>query len=189
MTLLLVGIVLFFGMHSVSIFALAWRDAVAAKNEWAWKGVYGIVSLVGIVLMAKGYAEMRETPVILYTPPVWMKHLAATLLLPTFVFFFASYLPGRISKALKHPQLVAVKLWALAHLFVNGTLGDVLLFGSFLAWAVIDRISMKKRPQRPLPAAPASALNDVILVIVGFGLYGIFAFHAHEWLIGVAPFG
>ena len=110
------------------------------------------------------------------------------LLLPVFVFFFAPYFPGRIKSALKHPQLVAVKLWAFAHLLVNGTLADVLLFGSFLAWAVTDRVSLKTRPERPLPGPGESASNDVIVVVLGLVLYVVFALWAHEWLIGVRPF-
>ena len=145
---LLIGIVLFFGAHSASIVALPLRDRMVAKNENAWKAVYALASLAGIVLMVRGYADLRATPTVIYATPYWMRHVAALLLLPVFVFFIAPYFPGRIKKALKHPQLVAVKLWAVAHLLVNGMLADVLLFGSFLAWAVVDRISLKRRPQR-----------------------------------------
>jgi uncharacterized membrane protein len=185
---LLIGIVLFFGMHSASIVALPIRERVAAKSENAWKVVYGLVSIVGIVLMVRGYAELRSTPTVLYVTPYWLRHVAALLLLPVFVFFIAPYFPGKIKATLKHPQLVAVKLWAFAHLLVNGMLADVLLFGSFLAWAVVDRISLKNRPQRQLPGAPETAANDIILVIVGLALYAVFAVWAHEWLIGVKPF-
>lgn len=185
---LLIGIVLFFGVHSASIVAFPVRERMAAKNELAWKGIYSLASLAGIVLMVRGYAEMREAPTLLYATPYWLRHVAALLLLPVFVFFIAPYFPGRISRALKHPQLVAVKLWAFAHLLVNGTLADVLLFGSFLAWAVADRISLKSRPERPLPGAPESAANDIIIVVVGIGLYLVFAFWAHAALFGVRPF-
>lgn len=185
---LLIGIILFFGVHSASIVALPLRDRMVAKNEAAWKAVYALVSLAGIVLMARGYADLRATPTVLYATPYWMRHVAALLLLPVFIFFIAPYFPGRIKAALKHPQLVAVKLWAVAHLLVNGMLADVLLFGSFLAWAVVDRISLKRRPQRPLPGAPESGINDVIVVIAGLALYVVFALWAHEWLFGVRPF-
>lgn len=185
---LLIGIVLFFAAHSASIVALPVRDRMVAKNEMAWKGLYALASLAGIVLMARGYAELRATPTVIYTAPYWMRHVSALLLLPVFIFFIAPYFPGRIKKALKHPQLVAVKLWAVAHLLVNGMLADVLLFGSFLAWAVVDRISLKRRPQRRLPGAPESGVNDVIIVVVGLGLYVVFAFWAHEWLFDVRPF-
>lgn len=184
---LVLGIVLFFGIHSASIVALPTRDRIAARSENAWKGFYTLVSLVGIVLMVRGYAELRSTPTVLYVAPLWLRHVAALLLLPVFIFFIAPYFPGKIKTALKHPQLVAVKLWAVAHLLVNGTVADLLLFGSFLAWAVADRISLKNRPQRPLPGAPESTANDVILVILGLVLYAVFAVWAHEWLFGVRP--
>lgn len=185
---LLLGIVLFFGMHSASIVALPIRDKMATRSENSWKAVYALVSLVGIVLMVRGYADLRQTPTLLYLPPTWMRHVAALLMLPVFAFFIASYFPGRIKAALKHPQLVAVKTWAVAHLLVNGTLADVLLFGSFLIWAVVDRISLKGRSQRPLPGAPESAMNDVIVIVVGLLLYVAFAFWAHETLFGIRPF-
>ena len=185
---LLIGIVLFFGMHSASIVALPVRDRMVARSENAWKGIYTLASLAGIVLMVRGYAELRATPTILYVAPFWLRHVAALLLVPVFVFFIAPYFPGRIKTALKHPQLVAVKLWAFAHLLVNGTLADVLLFGSFLVWAVVDRISLKNRPERPLPGAPESGANDIIAVVIGLALYGVFAFWAHEWLFGMRPF-
>lgn len=188
MLLLLLGIVLFFGMHSVSILALPMRDRIAANSAKGWKVIYAVVSLVGIVLMVKGYGDLRQTPTVLYVPPVWLRHVAALLLLPAFAFFIAPYFPGRIKTALKHPQLVAVKAWAVAHLLVNGTLADVLLFGSFLLWAVVDRISLKKRPVRPLMGAPESKANDIIVVVVGLALYVVFAFWLHEMLIGVRPF-
>lgn len=185
---LLLGILLFFGMHSASIVALPLRDRLVSRNEQSWKAIYAIGSLVGIVLMARGYADLRQTPTVLFVTPVWLRHVAALLLLPVFTFFIAPYFPGRIKSALKHPQLVAVKLWAFAHLLVNGTLADVLLFGSFLLWAVADRISLKGRPARPLPGAPESNTNDVIIIVVGLALYLVFAFWAHEWLIGMRPF-
>ena len=185
---LLIGIVLFFGMHSASIVAMPVRDRMVERNANAWKAIYGLVSLVGIVLMVRGYAELRSTPTVLYVTPYWLRHVAALLLLPVFIFFFAPYFPGRIKKALKHPQLVAVKLWAFAHLLVNGMLADVLLFGSFLIWAVVDRISLKNRADRPLPGAPESGANDIIVVVVGLAAYFVFAFWAHEWLFGMRPF-
>jgi len=185
---LLIGIALFFGMHSASIVALPLRDRIVANSENAWKGIYAVASLAGIVLMVRGYADLKATPTVLYVTPYWVRHVAALLLLPVFVFFAASYLPGRIKNALKHPQLAAVKLWALAHLLVNGMLADVLLFGSFLVWAVVDRISLKNRPQRPLPGASESGANDVIAVVLGLALYFVFVFWAHEWLFGMRPF-
>ncbi|MEJ2602933.1 MAG: NnrU family protein [Gammaproteobacteria bacterium] len=189
MLLLILGLVLFLGMHSVSIAAEGFRDRMAAKSEIGWKAFYGVVSIAGIYLIVKGYADARLDPVVLYVPPVWLKHLAALLLLPVFVLFFAPYFPGRIKSATGHPQLVAVKLWAVAHLLVNGTLADVILFGSFLAWAVVDRISMKRRTQRPIPSAPPRGINDVLLVFAGLGVYVTFVLWLHQAWFGVAPFG
>lgn len=185
---LLIGLVLFFGMHSVAIVALPLRDKMAAKSDMGWKAMYAVASLIGIVLMVRGYAELRLTPTVLYVPPMWLRHIAAILMLPAFAFFIAPYFPGRIKAALKHPQLIAVKIWALAHLLVNGNLADVLLFGSFLIWAVVDRVSMKKRVARPLPGAPESKANDVIVVVVGLLLYVVFVMWGHETLIGMKPF-
>ncbi len=189
MTILIIGLVLFLGMHSISIFAEGFRNSVAAKSDLGWKAIYGVVSLIGLFLIVKGYGAARLEPVILYTLPVGLRHLSALLLLPVFILFFAPYFPGRINTATKHPQLIAVKLWAVAHLLVNGTVADVVLFGSFLAWAVADRISLKRRTVRVIPGAPASALNDPILIVLGLGAYVAFAFWAHAAWIGVAPFG
>jgi uncharacterized membrane protein len=182
---LMLGIALFFGMHSVAIVAAPLRDRMAARSDAAWKAFYAIMSLVGIVLIARGYAELKHTPTLLYVTPAWMRHVTELLMLPVFAFFIAPYFPGRISKALKHPQLVAVKTWAVAHLLVNGMLADVLLFGSFLAWAVAARISMKNRTARPLPGAPESRFNDVIVVVLGLALYAAFVLVFHKMLIGV----
>ncbi|GAB4562415.1 MAG: NnrU family protein [Rhizobacter sp.] len=187
MTLLVLGLVLFLGMHSVAIVAPAWRDAQAARNEKLWKGVYALVSLVGFGLLVYGYGLARQSPLVLYTPPAGMRHLVMLLMLPVFPLLLAAYLPGRIKTLTKHPMLVATKLWALSHLLVNGTLADVLLFGGFLAWAVAERISLKRRVARPVLGAPPSAANDAIAVVVGLALYGLFVWQAHTWLIGVSP--
>ena len=190
MTTLIAGLVVFLGIHSISIVSEPTRDALAKKlGDLGWKAVYGIVSLVGLWLIVKGYAAARMDPTVVWVPPTWTRHLAALLNLPIFIFFFASYLPGRISAALKHPQLVAVKLWAAAHLIANGMLHDMILFGAFLAWAVVDRISMKRRKERPRPQAPKSGINDVLAVFVGLAAYAGFALWAHQAWIGVNPFG
>jgi uncharacterized membrane protein len=186
---LVLGLLLLLGIHSVSIVAPAFRDRMAAKSEWGWKIIYSIFSLAGIVLIVRGYGEMRLSPVVLYVLPDWFRYVTAVLLLPVFILFFAPYFPGRIKKAAKNPQLVSVKLWAAAHLLVNGTLAGVLLFGSFLAWAVADRISLKRRRTRPVPAAPESAFNDVILVLLGLGAYVLMAFWLHHAWFGTAPLG
>ena len=189
MTLLVLGLVLFLGIHSVSIVAPAWRDAQAARNEKAWKGLYTLIAVAGFVLIVYGYGLARQTPVVLYAPPTWLRHVSLLLMLPFFTLLLAAYLPGRIKTATKHPMLAATKLWALSHLLANGTLADVLLFGGFLAWAVLDRISFKRRVQRPIPGAPPSAANDLIAIVGGLALYGLFMWRAHAWLIGVSPLG
>ena len=188
MAWLLIGLVLFLGLHSVSIVARPWRNAqIAQRGEGAWKGLYTVVSLIGFVLIVYGYGVARQSPVVLYTPPSWTRHLALLLMLPVFPLLLAAYLPGRIKAAAKHPMLLAVKFWATAHLIANGTLVDVLLFGAFLAWAVADRISLKRRPVRTVPGAPPGAANDAIALIGGLGLYAAFLLWGHQWLIGVSP--
>jgi uncharacterized membrane protein len=190
MALLVLGLVLFLGIHSVSIVAPAWRDGrVAALGEKPWKGLYTAVSLIGFALLVYGYGAARQSPVVLYSPPLWMRHLTLLLMLPVFPLLVAAYVPGRIKTAARHPMLAATKLWAFAHLLANGTLADVLLFGGFLVWAVADRISLKHRPARPVPGAPPGRFNDVIVVVVGLALYALFLFKAHLWLFGVSPRG
>ena len=191
MTLLILGLALFLGVHSISIVAPGWRDArVAQGGEAAWKGLYSVVSLVSFGLIIYGYGLARQAPVVLYAPPAGMRHVALLLMLPFFPLLFAAYLPGRIKAAAKHPMLLAVKLWALAHLLANGTLHDVVLFGAFLAWAVADRISVKRRAVvRAHPGAPPSPVNDVIAVVGGLVTYAVFVLWAHLKLIGVSPLG
>jgi uncharacterized membrane protein len=187
MMLLVLGLVLFLGIHSLAIVSPSARDRFAAKlGEWPFKGVYSVVAIVGFVLIVHGYADARLDPTVLYVPPSWTTHLSMLLMLPVFIALLAAYLPGRISATLKHPMLVAVKAWAVAHLIANGTLADVLLFGSFLGWAVIDRISLKRRTEGPKPRAPASPVNDAIAVVGGLAIYLAFVFWLHAWLIGVS---
>lgn len=188
MTLLLIGLVLFLGIHSVSIVAPAWRDAqVAGRGEGAWKGLYSAAAAIGLGLLIYGYGLARQAPVVLYTPPAVLRHVALLLMLPVFPLLLAAYLPGRIKTAAKHPMLLAVKFWALAHLLANGNLADVLLFGGFLAWAVADRISLKRRPVRPVPGGAARPANDLIAVLGGLAIYAATLLAVHRWLIGVAP--
>ena len=188
MLYLVIGLVIFLGVHSVSIVAPAWRDRTAASiGALPWRGIYAVLSLIGFVLIVWGYGQARQNPVLVYSPPVWTRHLALLLMVPVFPLLLAAYMPGRIKTALKHPMLVAVKLWAVAHLLANGMLADVLLFGGFLAWAVADRISLKRRPQRPIHTAPPSKANDFIAVIAGLVLYVVFVVWLHAKLIGVSP--
>jgi uncharacterized membrane protein len=190
MAMLILGLAVFLGLHSIAFVAPGLRArAVAKLGEGPWKGLYAALSIIGLVLLVLGFAQARAAPVILYTPPVWMRHVTFLLMLPVFPLILAAYFPGRIKAAMKHPMLAAVKFWALAHLLSNGGLADVLLFGGFLAWAVIDRISFKRRPPQRIATAPARAFNDVLSVVVGLGLYVFFIAWAHERLFGVSPLG
>ena len=193
MLVLVAGLVLFLGIHSVSIVAPRWRLSMIERlGAGPWKGIYAIVSAVGLVVLVIGYGMARREPVALYAPPAGLRHLALLLMLQAFPLFIASYLPGRISRATRHPQLLSVKLWATAHLLANGTLADVVLFGAFLAWAVVDRISVKRRPaveEHKVPGAPQSRYNDAIAVVAGLAAYVVFLFWAHRLLIGVSPLG
>lgn len=187
---LLLGLVIFLGVHSVSIAAEPWRDRMANRlGEWPWKGIYSVVAIIGLALVICGYGLARQDPTWLYMPPPWMRHVSFLLLLPVFPLLLAAYFPGRIQATLKHPMLVAVKLWALAHLLTNGTAADVLLFGSILAWAVADRISLKRRTPRPIPALPRSGWNDVVAVAGGLAIYVAFVLWLHRILIGMPLVG
>ncbi len=193
MIVFVAGLILFLGVHSISIVAPAWRKAqVVGRGEGPWKGIYSAVAGVGLVLLLVGYGMARREPIVLYTPPVLLRHLALAVMLPVFPLLFAAYLPGRIRRATKHPMLLATKLWATAHLLANGTLVDVLLFGGFLVWAVADRISIKRRSvaeAHDAPAAPARPMNDAIALIGGLAAYVVIVLWAHRWLIGVSPLG
>lgn len=186
---LIIGLIIFFGIHSSSIVALSFRNNMAEKNELMWKGSYSLISIIGLVLIIYGYADYRLTADIIYVSPLWLRHVSALLLMPFFILMLAPYFPSAINNKLKHPQLVAVKLWALAHLLVNGSVADIILFGSFLVWAVVDRVSVKRRPIREVPHIPESRLNIIICVLGGLLLYVIFAIWLHGSLIGVRPFG
>lgn len=178
MNMLLLGLILFFGVHSVSLVNDAWRDRMAARlGARRWQGAYALVAIAGFVLIVLGYGLARQDPVVLYTPPNWLHTVAMALLVPVFPLLLATYLPGRIQ--------AAAKLWAAAHLLANGALADVLLFGAFLVWAVLDRISMKRRTQRPVPGIPPSRANDLVAVIGGLAFYAAFVLWLHGWLIGV----
>ncbi len=191
MTVLIIGLLLFLGAHSISIVDHRWRDAMARRmGGFAWKGLHGLVSLLGLMLIVWGYGLARQEPIVLYLPPAWLRHIALLLLLFVFPLLIAAYFPGRISRRVKNPMLIAVKTWAFAHLLMNGMLADVLLFGAFLAWAVADLISLKRRPSRPLPVtAPTSPWNDAIAIAAGLAVYVAFVGGLHRWLIGVPVVG
>src|ERR1700722_12825286 len=155
MPTLIAGLLLFFALHSISIVAPGWRDGMVQRlGEGAWKGLYSLLSGVGLTLMIVGYAHARTHAAVLYVPPAALRYLTFLLMLPVFPLLLAAYLPGRIQSRARHPMLAAIKLWATAHLLAIGALPDVLLFGTFLVWAVFDRISVKRRPSGPRHLPP-----------------------------------
>lgn len=187
MSLLLAGLVIFLGVHSISLVNRGWRDAMVARlGAGPWKGLYSLASLAGFILLVQGYAATRAAPVILYNPPDFLHLVMLVVMLPVFPLLFAVYLPGHIRVRAKHPMLLATKLWATGHLLVNGTLADVLLFGSLLAWAVALRISLKRQGQvAPRPPAHGTR-NDLMATVLGFAAYGAFLAGVHQWLVGVS---
>lgn len=187
MSLLVIGLVLFLGMHSVSIIAPAARDRWAAQmGANAWRGLYTLVSLAGFVLLVIGYGKARHAPVVLYVPPPGLRMATVLLMLPVFPLMLAAQMPGRIRSALGHPMLVGTMLWSVAHLLSNGMLADVLLFGGFFVWAAADRWSFGHRVARPIKMAPPGRWNDLIAVVAGLGLYAATVLWLHRWAIGVA---
>ncbi|QGU33628.1 NnrU family protein [Thermochromatium tepidum] len=190
MVVLILGLLLFLGTHSISIFKPNLRATVVARfGVVPWQAVYALISLIGFVLILQGYGQARLAPVVLYEPPTWLRHITLLLMLPVFPLLFAAYLPGRIQDAVKHPMLGAVKIWAFAHLLANGMLADVLLFGAFLVWAVADRISLRYRTAPPVQGAPPGPINDAIAIVGGLGFYLLFMFWLHRAMLGVAPIG
>lgn len=190
MNLLFVGVLLFFGVHSIRIVAPGWREQMRVQwGENAWKGAYSLVSLLGFGLIVVGYSQARLLPELIYSPPGWTRHLAVTLLLPVFPLLVAAKLPGHIRALLRHPMLLATICWSAAHLLTTTTRADLLLFGSFLGWALADLASETQRPGAAPLAGKAALRNDLIAIVVGLGLYVAMAFWLHLKLIGIAPFG
>lgn len=192
MALLILGLVIFLGAHSLRVFANEWRTAQLARlGEKRWKALYAMVSLVGFVLIVWGFGLARQQPVVLYVPPLWLRHLNALFTLLAFILVAAAYVPGNHLKAkLGHPMLAGVKCWAFGHLLATGMLHDVLLFGAFLLWAVIDFVSARRRDRTAGVIYPAgTAKGDAIAVVAGVVSWAVFAFWLHVWLIGVNPMG
>jgi uncharacterized membrane protein len=191
-SILIIGLIIFLSLHSVRIVADGWRaDKRAQWGEGAWKGLYSFVSLVGFGLIVWGYGLARLQPVVLWVPPVATRHIAALLMLFAFIMLVAAYVPGNAIKSkLRHPMTLSVKTWALAHLLANGNVADVVLFGSFLAWAVACFIAARKRDRAAGTVYPAGkAVPTVMTVVIGVVAYGVFAMVLHKWLIGVPVFG
>jgi uncharacterized membrane protein len=190
MNRLILGLAIFFGVHSISILAPDWRNRVAARlGAGTWKGIYSVIALIGFYWLVTGYGAARAFAAVLYVPPPSLRYVAALLMLPAFTLALASLLPGRIKARARHPLLVATMLWAVAHLLTNGSVADLLLFGSFLVWAVADLVSVERRAPRPTPVLPASAANDAIAVAGGLVLYATFILWLHARWFGAAPLG
>ncbi len=185
MTAMLLGLLIFLGVHSVRILADDWRTAqIQRMGELPWKAAYSVVSIIGLALAIWGYGQMRLDPLWVWQPPVGLRHAVSLLMIPAFVLLVAAYVPGNHLKAkLGHPMIIAVKLWAFAHLLANGRLGDIVFFGAFLLWAVFDFRAARRRP-RPDSAAPGMA-GTVATLVIGLVVYYLFAFHLHVWVTGV----
>ena len=190
MTYLILGLVIFLGVHSVRIVADGWRTQTLARvGEGAYKGIYSLLSLLGFGLIIWGFGVARETPVMLWMPPVGMRHAASLLTLIAFILLAAAYVPGNAIKArVHHPMVLGVKTWALAHLLANGSVAHVVLFGSFLLWAVLNFMASRRRDRAQGTQYPAgTTAGTVTTVVVGVVAWGVFAFLLHGLLIGIRP--
>ena len=188
---MILGLVLFLGVHIVTTQRGLRARLIASWGEGGYKAGYALVALLGLALIVWGFADYRATGWIdVWYPPKWIKHVTVALMLPAVILVVAAYIRGRIYTAVKHPMLAGVKLWALAHLLANGDLGSIILFGSFLGWAVFDRISLKHRTDAGAPPIPVGGLgNDLIAVAVGIVAYLALAFAFHPVVIGVPVVG
>jgi uncharacterized membrane protein len=191
MTYLILGLILFLAVHSVRIFADNWRThTIARVGELPWKAIYSLLSLAGFALLVWGYGQARPGSMVLYDPPAFMRYITGLLMLVSLVLVAAAYVPGNhIKAALGHPMLTGIKLWALAHLLANGRLADVVLFGAFLAWAVVDFIAARRRDRVAGSVYPAGrAMHTAMTVAAGAAAWAALVFGLHLWLIGVPTF-
>jgi uncharacterized membrane protein len=190
MPVLILGLVLFLGMHSLRIFADGWRARqIARLGLKHWKALYAVVAIVGFVLICWGFGLARQHPVLLYVPPLWLRHLNALFTLIAFVLLAAARVPRNGLKArLHHPQVLAVKVWAFGHLLATGMLHDVVLFGAFLLWAIVLFAASRRRDRVAGTVYPAGTLRgNVLTVVIGVAAWAAFALWLHLWLIGVNP--
>ncbi|WP_455209105.1 NnrU family protein [Kaarinaea lacus] len=192
MLAMIAGLLLFLGTHSVRIFAEDWRNRqISQRGENTWMGLYSVIALTGFVLIVWGYGQARLAPDIIWQPPLWTKHLAAVLTLPSFILLAAAYVPGtKIKTIVGHPMILSVKLWAIAHLLANGNLADIILFGAFLLWAILDFRTSRHRDKAAGTRYQSIGISrDIIAVVVGVIAWVAFSAVLHNWLIGVKPFG
>ena len=192
MTYLILGLILFLGVHSLRMVGEGWRTQIRASiGESAFKGIYSVLSILGFALLVWGFGQARQSPVQVWSPPVAMRHVASLLTLVSFILLAAAYVPGNSIKArLHHPMVLGVKVWALAHLLANGNRAHMVLFGSFLIWAIWNFAASRRRDR--LTGAtypPGKGSATAITVVVGIAAWLAFALFLHGWLIGVRPFG
>lgn len=191
MTALVAGLLLFLGVHSIRIVADRWRSDMRERlGGTRWRGVYALVSAAGLVLVVWGYGRAGIDPVVLYSPPAWTRGVTSLLVLPAFVLIVAGNMRAtKMKAAVGHPMVLGTKLWAFAHLLSNGTLADVVLFGSFLAWATVDYASLRRRDRLAGTVHPPGAIGrDVLAILVGAVGWAVFGYWLHGPLIGVRPF-
>jgi uncharacterized membrane protein len=188
---MILGLILFFAVHTLTTQRALRARVIGSLGESTYKIGYSLVSAAGLALIVWGFANYRATGWIdVWNPPTAFKHITVFLMLPAIIMVVASYIRGRIYTTLKHPMLTGIKLWAAAHLLANGDLGSIILFGSFLAWAVFDRISLKRRPDSGAPPIPVGGpSNDLIAIAVGVVAYLALAFTFHPVVIGVPVVG
>ncbi len=191
LAILVLGLVVLIGAHAFVTMRGARAAAIARIGEWPYKGLFSLVSLIGLVLIVIGFGQYRATGWIdVWDPPAWTRHVAAPLVWLAFIGVAAAYVPGNIKLRLKHPMLAGIKLWAFAHLIANGDLGSIVLFGAILAWAVFDRISLKHRADAGGPAIPQGGWkNDAVAIVAGTIVFLAFGYVFHPLWIGVPVFG
>jgi uncharacterized membrane protein len=192
MSLLILGLLVLLGVHSARIFADDWRTRqIATLGALPWKGLYALASLLGFALLVWGYGMARQEPIVIWSPPLWTHDFAALLVAAAFVLFAAAYVPRNGIKAkLHHPMILGVKVWALAHLLANGTLADVLLFGAFLVWAVLDFRAARRRDRAGAVTYPAgTAGGSIAAIVAGLAAWAVFGFWLHAMWIGVSALG
>jgi uncharacterized membrane protein len=190
MTFLILGLILFVGGHSLSL-ARGLRGAALVRfGEGGFKALYTLVALAGFALIVKGYGDYRAAGYIqVWSSPVWTRHLSALLMVPVLPLLFSAYAQGYVKARLKHPMILAVKVWSLGHLLANGDLGSILLFGSFLLWAILGFRSMRRRPVDPQKNFVPNPGQDAAAILGGLIAYGLLVGGLHRWLIGVGVFG
>lgn len=198
MTPMIVGLLIFFAVHAVPMEQGLRNGLVERFGATTYRLAFSILSLIGLVIIIIGYHKLQLLPgknPQIWVPPAWMSHVTILFMVFAMILLVAAYVPSNIKRIVGHPMLAAVKIWAFSHLLVNGDLGSMILFGSFLTYAILDRVSLKKRAAHPTPHGEVSvsaarnggARGDAIVVILGLGLYVMFLFFLHKWLIGVSP--